>query len=149
MQPQPEPAVTKGVPRRWNATLDGIVWLPRMIDKAEMKRAGRLGNYVLGHSVVDAALLNRLGLTTAQFEAIVDRLPNDAAVLSALRARGFDEAGVRRWSERFADRYRWRIHAWDIDEGYAKPNPAERVLLAIWRRVERPVMNWMRRRPAP
>lgn len=141
---------SSNVPRRWSEELDGIRWLPRLIDKARMSARGALGAYLLGHSPVDRALLTRLGLTTAAFAQLVGQAPDDAGVLSALRRRGFDEPRVRRWSENFEQRYRAYIHLWDLDEGYVAPTPLERPLLAAFRVVEAPLMALLRKAlPAP
>ena len=138
------------VPRRWNTELDGIRWLPRLIDKARMCHRGELGSYLLGHSPVDHALLTRLGLTTEQFSEIVRQSPDDAAVLAAIRARGWDEARVRRWSARFTSTYRTYIMLWDIDEGYVRPNGVQALGLALFRPVEGAAMSALRRlRRAP
>ena len=66
-----------------------------MADKARMRENGTLGAYLMGHSPVDRALLARLGLTTDEFVALALANPDDAALLAALRGRGFDEARVR------------------------------------------------------
>ncbi len=138
------------VPRRWSVELDGIRWLPRMIDKAHMSERGQLGSYLLGHSPVDHALLTRFGVTTEQFAEIVRTAPDDDAVLAALRARGFDEARVRRWSERFTSTYAMFITMWDIDEGYVQPSPMQAVGLAMFRPFEGVAMGMVRRaRRAP
>jgi len=138
------------IPRRWSVETDGIRWLPRMIDKARMRGDGQLGNYLLGHSPVDKALLTRLNVTTEEFAAIVSRSPDDAAVVAALRARGFDEARVRRWSDRFPSTYRTYIRLWDVDEGYVRPTPLEAAGLAVFRSAEGFLMSALRRvRRAP
>jgi hypothetical protein len=142
------PALT--VPRRWNTEMDGIRWLPRLIDKARMSHRGELGSYLLGHSPVDHALLTRLGLTTEEFSEIVRHAPDDASVLGAIRARGFDEARVRRWSERFTSTYRTYITLWDIDEGYVRPTALQAFGLALFKPLEGGAMALFRRvRRAP
>ena len=133
------------VPRRWNVEVDGIKWLPRLCDKARMSRAGTLGTYLVGHSPVDYALLTRLGITTDEFVEIANTQPDDMSVLSALRTRGFDEARVRRWSDRFETSYRVFIPAWDIDEGYVKPNAIVRTLLPFAHAIEGPAMSLLRK----
>lgn len=138
------------VPRRWNTEIDGIVWLPRLIDKARMSHRDELGSYLLGHSPVDHALLTRFGLTTEQFSEIVRQAPDDAGVLAAIRAHGFDEARVRRWSERFPSTYRTYIKLWDIDEGYVRPTPLQALGLALFKPLEAGAMSLLRRvRRAP
>jgi hypothetical protein len=137
------------IPRRWNTELGGVRWLPRLIDKARMRERGALGTYLLGHSPVDHALLTRLNLTTEQFAQIVRRAPDDAAVLDAVRAT-WDEARVRRWSERFASTYRGYIPLWDLDEGYLRPNRLQALALALFRPLEGGAMALVRRiRRAP
>ena len=138
------------VPRRWDTELDGIRWLPRLIDKARMSHRGELGNYLLGHSPVDHALLTRIGLTTEQFSEIVRESPDDAAVLDAIRVRGWDEARVRRWSARFTSTYRTYIVLWDIDEGYVRPTGVQALGLALFKPLEGAAMSALRRvRRAP
>jgi hypothetical protein len=109
---------TATTPRRWNETVGGIRWLPRLIDKARMARRGTLGTYLFGHSPIDRGLLRRLGVTTRQFADIVAASPDDATVLDALRRHGFDEARVEQWSRQLPTRHRWIIGAIDRDERY-------------------------------
>lgn len=140
---------SSSIPRRWNAELGGVRWLPRLIDKARMQQRGALGSYLLGHSPVDRALLLRLNLTTDEFAEIVRRAPDDDAVLDAVRAR-WDEARVRRWSGRFTSAYRVYIPIWDLDEGYVRPNRWQALGLALFRPLEGSAMALVRRiRRAP
>jgi hypothetical protein len=138
-------------PRRWSDQIDGIRWLPRMIDKARMSRSGTLGAYLIGNSPVDKALLARLGITTDEFVRIAAGDPDDAHVLAALKTEPrYDDARVRRWSDRFEQTYRLFIRLWDLDEGYVAPNPVERALRAIYRVVENPISALLRKlSPAP
>lgn len=135
----------RSVPRRWNVDVDGIRWLPRMIDKARMHARGVLGAYLIGHSPVDRALLKRLRISTAEFVALALAHESDGAVLAALRARGFDEDAVRRWSDRFETQWAGYIRLWDLDEGYRTPRGIERPALALARCVEGPLMALYRR----
>ncbi len=136
---------TPVLPRRWNVEVDGIRWLPRMADKARMSAHGTLGAYLIGHSPVDRALLKRLQMTTAEFVQLVSECHSDTALLSALRSRGFDEASVRRWSDRFDRQWAAYIRLWDIDEGYLPPHGFEVPLLAVARRIEAPLMALYRK----
>jgi len=151
------------IPRRWNVELDGIRWLPRMIDKARMRGRGELGSYLLCHSPVDTparvswhspvdhGLLTRAGVSTEQFAGLVRAAADDDAVLAALRSRdGWDEARVRRWSDRFTTSYRRYIPLWDLDEGYLRPNALQALGMAVFRPIERSTMALVRRvRRAP
>ena len=137
-------------PRRWSDELDGIRWLPRLIDKAKMDSGGAIGAYLFGHSPIDRALLVRLGVTTAEFAAIVAASPDDAAVLSALRSRGFDDARVRRWSARLPAPYQVFIRIIDVDDGYVTPSAFVGLFLKAFRAVEHGLMAFVRRiSPAP
>ncbi|MBD5604937.1 MAG: DUF5069 domain-containing protein [Candidatus Eremiobacteraeota bacterium] len=133
------------IPRRWNTEVEGIKWLPRLCDKARMSRAGTLGAYLVGHSPVDRGLLSRLGVSTDEFIAVALAAPDDAAALAAFRTRGFDEARVRRWSDRFETTYRFYIPLWDLDEGYRTPNALERAMIPFGRAFEGPLMAIARR----
>jgi hypothetical protein len=142
--------IARSAPRRWSDELGGIRWLPRLIDKAKMDSGGSLGAYLFGHSPIDRGLLMRLGLTTAEFAAIVEAAPDDAAVLTALRSRGFDEARVRRWSDRLPRPYQVFIRIIDVDDGYVTPAPFVRLILKVFRVVEHGLMAFVRRlRSAP
>lgn len=121
-----------------------------MSDKARMSADGTLGAFLFGHSPVDKALLRHLGLTTQQFGKLACANDDDAHVLAALRARGFDETRVRRWSDRFPKSYSVYIRMWDIDEGYVSPTPFDRLWLGAFRSIESGLMRAFRRiSPAP
>lgn len=137
------------IPPRWNVEVDGIRWLPRMIEKARMRERGTLGAYLIGHSPVDAALLKRLNITTEAFVQLACEQPDDISVLVALRARDFDEPAVRRWSETFPRNYALYIALWDLDEGYTPAKPWQGPLIAGFHRIEGPLMKGFRciRRP--
>jgi hypothetical protein len=137
-------------PRRWNDTLGGIRWLPRLIDKARMAQRGELGTYLLGHSPVDASLLQQFGLTTNEFAAIVAACPDDEAVLAQLRARGYDEARLAQWSERMPRDFALSRWLTDRDEGYVMVGPAGRAFMAIFQATQRgwvPCLRWILRAP--
>ncbi len=119
-------------PRRWNERIDGIAWLPRLIDKTRAAHAGTLGAYLYGQSPVDRACLRALRLGHAEFARIVRDAPDDGAVLAALAARDPEALErARRWSERLGRDHRLFMLVLDIDDGYAG---------ATWRPFK-PVMN--------
>jgi hypothetical protein len=131
-------------PRRWSVEIDGIRWLPRMIDKARMSAGGKLGAYLIGHSPVDGALLRRLGVSTEEFIAIANAHADDASVLRMLRDR-MNEERVRRWSDNFERVYARYIWMWDVDEGYKRPNFLQRAALEIYRPIEGLVSGLLRK----
>jgi hypothetical protein len=107
-------------PRRWNEELDGVAWLPRLIDKARAALNGTLGTYLYGQSPVDRDFLHTLGLGHRAFAEIVANAPDDRAVVEALLAR--DPASMdraRRWTEQYPRTFGWFMYTLDLDDGYA------------------------------
>ena len=79
-----------------DATLDGYVWLPRMIDKGRAKLAGTLGDAV--HPCpVDQTCLTRLRVTPEAFLAVLAEAATDDDVLDGLRALGIPSAEEARF----------------------------------------------------
>lgn len=105
--------------RPMDATLDGYVWLPRMIDKARAKRAGTLGDAV--HPCpVDRRTLKHLGVAYADFRAIIARTETDAEVLAELRALGIPSAqdawfDVQAWEDALQEMV-WRSQGETISD---------------------------------
>lgn len=131
-------------PRRWSDDVDGIRWLPRLIDKARLWNRGVLGAYLFGHSPIDRALLSRLGIATDDFAAIVAASPDDGGVLAALRSRGFDEVAVRRWADRLPKPYHVLLRLIDLDEGYVEPSRFDRAWMSAFRSAESGLMRLVR-----
>lgn len=109
-------------PRRWSEELAGVKWLPRLIDKARASQAGTLGSYLYGQSPIDADFLHQLGMGHTTFEALLAQASDDAAVITALRARDpqrFEAA--RRWSQSgLLTKWGWLVPSLDVDDGYVK-----------------------------
>ena len=143
------PDLRIAAPRRWSDTLDGIRWLPRMIDKTRAAHAGTLGGYLFGQSPVDADVLAILGSGYATWSRIVRDSPDDAAVLVRLRREypdGVDR--LRRWSDELPQKRALHLRVLDYDDGYLetpltrvlrKPAHAAFALLAIVVRRVKPV----------
>ena len=123
------PDLRSGAPRRWNAEVDGVIWLPRLIDKARACDAGTLGMYLYGQSPVDDSLLaaGRIGYDDVLHA--VRSSPDDAGVLAALERRAPGAtARMRAWSAKPPLKARI-IFAWnDVDEGYARAGPVPRAV---------------------
>ncbi|MBV8368116.1 MAG: DUF5069 domain-containing protein [Candidatus Eremiobacteraeota bacterium] len=117
-----------GAPRRWKTDVDGVIWLPRMIDKARAYDAGTLGLYLYGQSPVDASLLRAGRIAYDDVLEVVRSSPDDAGVLAALERRAPGaRARMRAWSAKPPLKARI-IFAWnDVDEGYAR-GPLARVV---------------------
>ncbi|GAC1422944.1 MAG: hypothetical protein NVSMB5_16620 [Candidatus Velthaea sp.] len=113
------PDLRQRPPRRWSDAVAGIIWLPRLIDKARAYDAGTLGSYLYGQSPVDDTVLHRAGLNYPGLLAIVRRCPTDAEVLAEIeRASAGATARLREWSILFPQRRAMQVRVYDIDEGY-------------------------------
>lgn len=107
-------------PRRWSAEIDGIAWLPRLIDKARAALSGTLGSYLFGQSPIDRECLHALGLGHRALAQIVAAAPDDRAVLDAIAQR--DPGALERaraWSRQLPERHGAFFALLDIDDGYA------------------------------
>lgn len=107
-------------PRRWNEELDGIIWLPRLIDKTRAAIAGTLGPYLFGQSPIDREFLRELRMGHRAFAQIVADAPDDSAVLAAIAQRDPQALeSARAWSTRAAQKHATFFRVLDIDDGYA------------------------------
>ena len=113
------PDLRLGPPRRWNVEIDGIAWLPRLIDKTRAALAGTLGTYLYGQSPIDRQLLTSLQIRYRDFSEIVRSAASDQAVVEALAARdpqALDRA--RAWTVRLPNQWRTFLVLLDVDDGY-------------------------------
>ena len=109
-----------GPPRRWTESIDGILWLPRMVDKVRAGLAGTLGAYLYGQSPFDTSLLRTLGLSHTAFARIVRNAVDDESVLRALEIQDPQSLGrARSWSRKLERRHRLFMFVLDVDDGYA------------------------------
>jgi len=141
-RPMIVPDLRTGTPRRWNAAIDGVVWLPRFADKARACHAGTLGTYLYGQSPVDDSFLRRAGLDYATFMTIALAAPDDAAVLAAIEAAtpGATER-LRRWSQALPRKQRWFLWLLDMDEGnVGEPQPWKSALRVAGNAAFAPVL---------
>ncbi|HKU81364.1 MAG TPA: DUF5069 domain-containing protein [Candidatus Tumulicola sp.] len=109
----------RGPPRRWSERLDGIYWLPRLIDKTRAALSGTLGTYLYGQSPMDRGLLRALQCSHQDFAEIVLHAGSDDGVVAALRVR--DRGSLERardWSARLPARHRLFLWLIDVDDGY-------------------------------
>ena len=130
-------------PRRWNVELDGVAWLPRLIDKARAALKGTLGTYLYGQSPVDRDFLHTLGLGHRAFAEIVANAPDDRAVVAALIA--YDPACMdraRRWTQACPRVYGTFFYTLDVDDGYA---PGMGFLKPVANRLSAGITSLMKR----
>lgn len=77
--------LTKEYPRSPREQLDGIMLLPRAIDKARAQLENKLGEYKYFGCRLNTRLFNTLGVTDDEFLDAVRRSPDDESVLEWIR----------------------------------------------------------------
>ncbi len=77
--------LTREYPRGPRERLDGMMLLPRAIDKARAELEGKLGQYIYYGCRLNLRLFNTLGVTEDEFLDAVRRSPDDDAVLQWIR----------------------------------------------------------------
>jgi hypothetical protein len=93
------PDLTQHPPRSARVRLGGYVMLPRSIDKARAKSAGKIGEYLFPNPF-DRYLLEFVGIDADAFQAFVSQNKTDTEILSWVRATS---------TTKRAD---WEIDAW-------------------------------------
>jgi hypothetical protein len=77
--------LTKDYPRSPREQLDGIMILPRAIDKARAQLEGKLGEYLYFGCHLNRMLFRTLGVTEDEFLQTVRSSPDDQGVLEWIR----------------------------------------------------------------
>lgn len=77
--------LSKDYPRSPRDQLDGIMLLPRAVDKARAQLENKLGSYVYYGCALNTRLFNMLGVTDDEFLDAVRRSPDDDAVIEWIR----------------------------------------------------------------
>lgn len=115
-------------------TAGGLVWLPRMLDKARRSRAEGLGEYLLFEdSPLDAMALREWHTTGRDLMKWVDEGLDDGAIAARVGlAMGAPERADREaWSRSFLRRRGWFCRAIDADEGRLPPSFETSALRAV------------------
>ena len=113
------PDLRREAPRRWSEEIDGVIWLPRLIDKTRASLRGTLGAYLYGQSPVDREVLHTLGMGHRTFAQIVAAASDDRAVVDGLLRRdAFAMDRGRRWSAGARRRLGAFFYTLDLDDGY-------------------------------
>jgi hypothetical protein len=84
--PFPDADLREHPPRPARAMLGGLYFLPRTIDKMRAKIQGTLGLYKIGPGI-SVYLFEWLGITEADFEAVVRSGASDEAIVAWLHER--------------------------------------------------------------
>lgn len=77
--------LTRDYPRSPRDQLEGMMLLPRAIDKARAQLEGKLGEYIYYGCRLNLRLFNTLGVTEDEFLDAVRRSPDDESVLEWIR----------------------------------------------------------------
>ena len=127
-------------PRRWNESLAGFIWLPRLIDKVRAFQAGTLGTYAYP-SALDRAFMRRFQLNPAFLEQAVREQATEveigATVLQQVQLPAEEIHGRCMEMER---KYHLAFCILDRDDGYVPGlgYPVPRFLQPhIWRWYQR------------
>src|SRR5579872_4833479 len=81
----------KTFPRRGRLPMGRYLWLARVFDKARAHANGRIGEYIYP-CPIDQGVMQRWGVTPAQFKEAVAQSPTDYAILRWADSRITDEA---------------------------------------------------------
>ncbi len=76
----------KTFPRRGRQSIDGVLWLARVSDKARAAAAGTIHDYIYP-CPMDKGVLERWGIATADFEQALAKYPTDEALVAWLKGR--------------------------------------------------------------
>ena len=80
--------VKNGSPRDGDMKLDGMIWLPRMIDKAQLSSDGKLAKLGLAYPCPnDKIMLQNLSISADDFKKIVTSSNTDGEVITKLKSR--------------------------------------------------------------
>ena len=74
----------KSFPRRGRKAMDGVLWLARVSDKARAAAAGTIHDYIYP-CPMDKGVMERWGITPAQFDDAIRANANDGELLAWLR----------------------------------------------------------------
>ena len=84
--------LTKEYPRSPYAELDGLPWLPRLIDKVRALHAGTLGDYTPFPCGGDQNFLNTLGLNADELKKVIAGGASDQEIAAWVKAHMAPEA---------------------------------------------------------
>ena len=88
----------KEFPRRGREEYGGYLWILRLLDKARAEAAGTIHDYIYP-CPMDRGVMERWGITRAEFEAAVAADSSDAGILAWLKTRVDDSHrdAANRW----------------------------------------------------
>ena len=87
--------LTKEYPRSPLEELDGLPWLPRLIDKVRALKAGTLGEYSPYPCGGDRHFLSVVGVDGDQLKALIDSGADDSTIAGWVNANATEGVGTR------------------------------------------------------
>jgi hypothetical protein len=133
-------------PRSGFDEIEGYVALPRMLDKARLRREDPAFIYfVFEASPLDALILGRLKLTGAQVQQWLDEGWDDTQIaLEAARLNNHDRAARDAWSRKLLFTHYYLLMMLEADEGRMPDGVAKAALTALSNAIY-PVMKTINR----
>ena len=134
------------MPRRWDAELLGLLFLPRMLEKGRQVVAGErcdrnlMNGYLFGRfDYADRGILKFLRTTETRVLELLRQYLDDAVVARTLvgeSGRSLDE--IQAWSRRFRTLNAPFLAMWDADEGRRAPGLGTSLLKLFYNYVLMP-----------
>lgn len=125
--------------------IGGLVWLPRMIQKARRivdtgAQGKEVDQYIFGrHDPADAQVLRFLGISDEEVLDVVRAIPDDdAAALQLISMSAKTPAQCAAFSRRFGALMRPFLAMMDADEGRRKPGTLTSLLFWFYNSVVMP-----------
>jgi hypothetical protein len=134
------------IPRSPHDEADGLVWLPRLIDKARRSALGRasgadlMNGYLYGNSdYIDGRVLRFLGIDDVALSELVHECNSDEDVAAIVLAHSGHTVTERRAFSAALERRLFGFAMLDADEGRLAPGPRRRLITFLYNAVVMPI----------
>jgi len=135
-------------PRSPHDEAGGLVWLPRLIDKARRSALGRacgadlMNGYRYGNSdYVDSRVLRFLGVDDRALSELVEECGSDEDVTAIVLAHSGHGVAARRAFSAELERRLFGFAMLDADESRLAPGPRRRILTFLYNAVIVPIAS--------
>jgi hypothetical protein len=127
------------MPRSPHDEADGLVWLPRLIDKARRAALGRassadlMNGYLYGdNDFIDRQVLRFLGIDDCALSELIEECDSDEDVVRIVLAHSGRSVAARRAFSAALERRSFRFAMLDADEGRLAPGPRSRIIAFLY-----------------
>ncbi len=134
------------IPRSPHDEADGLVWLPRLIDKARRAALGRasgadlMNGYLYGNNdYIDGQVLRFLGIDDRALSELVEECGNDEDVTAIVLAHSGHSVAERRAFSAELERRLFGFAMLDADEGRLAQGPRSRIMAFLYNAVIMPI----------